>query len=307
MTGPGEDPFEIIDPRFRQFTIPIVWLEKLYTGMRWAEGPVYFADLRCLIWSDLPNNRQLRWEEETGAVSVFRAPSNYSNGNTRDREGRLITCEHQARRVTRTEHDGRITVIADRYDGKQLNSPNDVVVKSDGTIWFTDPSYGISAEYEGGKAESEIGACNVYYFDPSSGAIRVVADDFSRPNGLAFAPDEATLYVANSGFWPDPSKPHHIRAFTIDAGNKLHDSRVVAEVSPGIPDGFRVDVLGNIWTSAGDGVHCITPKGELLGKIRVPEKVANVCFGGPKRDRLFICGFTSLYAIYLNTRGAQQP
>jgi gluconolactonase len=307
MSGPGEDPFEILDQRFRRFTIPIVWLEKLHSGMRWAEGPVYFADLRCLIWSDLPNNRQLRWEEETGAISVFRTPSNYSNGNTRDREGRLITCEHQARRVTRTEYDGRISVIAERYEGKRLNSPNDAVVKSDGTIWFTDPSYGISAEYEGGKAESEIGSCNVYRVDPRTGEIGVVADDFSRPNGLAFAPDEATLYIADSGFWPDPSKPHHIRAFRVDESNALHNSRVVAEVSPGIPDGFRIDVDGNIWTSAGDGVHCITPEGELLGKIRVPEKVSNVCFGGPKRNRLFICGFTSLYAIYLNTRGAQQP
>lgn len=307
MAGPGEDPFEIIDPRFRKFTIPIVWLEKLHTGMRWAEGPVYFADLRCLVWSDLPNSRMLRWEEETGAVSVFRAPSNHSNGNTRDREGRLVTCEHETRRVTRTEHDGRITVIAERFEGKRLNSPNDVVVKSDGTIWFTDPTYGISAEYEGGKAESEIGSCNVYCVDPRTGAIRVVVDDFSRPNGLAFSPDESTLYIADSGFWPDPSKPHHIRAFRVSADNTLHDSRVLAEVSPGIADGFRVDVEGNVWTSAGDGVQCFTPQGELLGKIHVPEKVANVCFGGPRRNRLFICGFTSLYAIYLNTRGAQSP
>ena len=307
MTEPGADPFEIIDPKFRQFTIPIVWLEKLHSGLRWAEGPVYFADLRCLIWSDLPNNRLLRWEEQTGAVSIFRAPSNYSNGNTRDREGRLVTCEHQARRVSRTEHDGRITVVAERFEGKQLNSPNDVVVKSDGTIWFTDPSYGISAEYEGGKAESEIGSCNVYCVDPRNGGIRIVADDFSRPNGLAFSPDESILYIADSGFWPDPSKPHHIRAFQVGSDNVLSRSRVLADVSPGIADGFRVDVEGNIWTSAGDGVQCFSPNGELLGKIRVPEKVANVCFGGPKRDRLFICGFTSLYAIYLNTRGAQLP
>jgi gluconolactonase len=307
MGSPNEDPFEIVDQRFRRYTVPIVWLEQLHTGMRWAEGPVYFADLRCLIWSDLPNNRLMRWEEETGAVSIFRAPSNYSNGNTRDREGRLITCEHQARRVSRTEHDGSISVLADRYEGKRLNSPNDVVVKSDGTIWFTDPSYGISAEYEGGKAESEIGACNVYRFDPRDGSLRIVADDFSRPNGIAFSPDESILYIADSGFWPDPTKPHHIRAFRVGSDNSLSESRVFAEISPGIADGFRVDMDGNVWTSAGDGVQCITPGGDLIGKIKVPEKVANVCFGGPKRNRLFICGFTSLYAVYLNTQGAQRP
>jgi len=301
------DPYEILDPRFRKYTIPIAWLEKLHGGMRWAEGPVYFADLRCLLWSDLPNNRMLRWDEETGQISLFRAPSNFSNGNTRDRQGRLVTCEHQTRRVTRTEHDGTITVIADSYQGKRLNSPNDVVVKSDGTIWFTDPSYGISAEYEGGKAESEIGSCNVYRFDPAKGSLRVVVDDFSRPNGLAFSPDESILYIADSGFWPDPSKPHHIRAFDVAADGKLRKSRVLAEVSPGIPDGFRLDTEGNIWTSAGDGVQCITPGGDLIGKIPVPEKVANVVFGGHKRNRLFICGFTSLYAVYVNAQGAQRP
>ncbi|MGH7118543.1 MAG: SMP-30/gluconolactonase/LRE family protein [Acetobacteraceae bacterium] len=304
---PEESPFEVVEPRFRAFTIPIVWLERLYTGLRWAEGPVYFADLRCLIWSDLPNSRLLRWEEESGVVSVFRAPSNHSNGNTRDREGRLVTCEHAARRVTRTEYDGQLTVIADRFEGKRLNSPNDVVVKSDGTIWFTDPTYGISAEYEGGKAESEIGSCNVYCVDPHKGTMRIAVDDFSRPNGLAFSPDEETLYIADSGFWPDPTKPHHIRTFRVDLNNRLSNSRVLAEISPGIADGFRVDTEGNIWTSAGDGVQCITPGGDLIGKVRVPEKVANVCFGGPKRNRLFICGFTSLYAIYVNAQGAQRP
>jgi gluconolactonase len=301
------EPFEILDPRFRQYTIPIVWLEKLHGGMRWAEGPVYFVDLRCLLWSDLPNNRMLRWEEESGQVTTFRAPSNYSNGNTRDRQGRLVTCEHQTRRVTRTEHDGRITVIADNYQGKRLNAPNDIVVKSDGTIWFTDPTYGISAEYEGGKAESEIGSCNVYRFDPATGGLTIAVDDFSRPNGLAFSPDEKTLYIADSGFWPDPTKPHHIRAFEVGEDGKLRKSRVLAEVSPGIPDGFRVDVDGNIWTSAGDGVHCITPQGDYIGRIPVPEKCANLVFGGPQRNRLFICGHTSLYSIYVNTRGAQSP
>lgn len=301
------EPFEILDERFRKYTIPIVWLEKLYSGMRWAEGPVYFADLRCLVFSDIPNNRMLRWEEETGQVAVFRAPSHYSNGNTRDRHGRLITCEHETRRVTRTEWDGSIIVIADRYQGKRLNAPNDVVVRSDDSIWFTDPVYGISAEYEGGKADSEIGSCNVYRFDPKDGSLRVVADDFSRPNGLAFSPDESVLYIADSGFWPDPTKPHHIRAFNVGADGRLGGGRLVCEVSPGIPDGFRVDADGNIWTSSGSGVQCITPDGDLIGRIPIPEKVANVAFGGPKRNRLFICGHTSLYAIFVNTKGAQRP
>ena len=301
------EPFEVYDKRFAAYTIPIVFLEKLHTGMRWAEGPVWFGDHHCLIFSDLPNNRLMRWDEATGQVTTFRSPSSFANGNTRDRQGRLVTCEHRDRRVTRTELDGGITVIADRYRGKRLNSPNDIVVKSDGTIWFTDPSYGISAEYEGGKAESEIGSCNVYRFDPSDGSLKVVVDDFHRPNGLAFSPDESTLYIADSGFWPNPEAPHHIRAFQVAADGGLRGSRVLAEVSPGIPDGFRVDVEGNIWTSAGDGVQCFTPGGDLIGKIPVPEKVSNVCFGGPTRDRLFICGHTSLYSIHVNVRGAQVP
>jgi gluconolactonase len=300
------EPFETLDKRFAPYTIPIVFLEKLHTGLRWAEGPVYFADQRCLLFSDLPNNRILRFDEQTSQVTVFRADSDFSNGNTRDRQGRLVTCEHRGRRVTRTEYDGTITVLADRYDGRRLNSPNDVVVRSDGTVWFTDPSYGISAAYEGGKAESEIGSCNVYCFDPRDGSLRIVVDDFRRPNGLAFSPDEKLLYIADSGFWPNPDWPHHIRAFEV-AGGKLGKGRVLVDVSPGIPDGFRVDIDGNIWTSAGDGVHCIAPDGVLIGKIPVPEKVANVCFGGPARDRLYICGHTSLYAIHVNTRGAQAP
>jgi gluconolactonase len=301
------DVFEVLDKRFGRYTLPIVFLEKLHGGMRWAEGPVYFGDRRCLIWSDLPSNRMLRWDEQTEQVTVFRSPSNFANGNTRDREGRLVTCEHRGRRVTRTEWSGDLTVLAESYQGKRLNSPNDVVVKSDGTVWFTDPTYGISAEYEGGKADTEIGSCNVYRLDPRDGSLRVVVDDFRRPNGLAFSPDEKILYIADSGFWPNPAWPHHIRAFHVAEDGRLSGSRVLAEVSPGIPDGFRVDVEGNIWTSAGDGVHCIEPGGDVIGKINVPEKVANVCFGGPARNRLFICGFTSLYAIYLNTRGAQVP
>lgn len=301
------EPFEILDGRFRRYALPIVFLEKLHGGMRWAEGPVYFGDRRCLIWSDLPSNRMLRWDEETGQVTVFRGYSNFSNGNTRDRQGRLVTCEHRGRRVTRTELNGEITVLVDKFNGKRLNSPNDVVVHSDGAVWFTDPTYGISAEYEGGKADSEIGSCNVYRFDPGDGSLRIVVDDFSRPNGLAFSPDEKHLYIANSGFWPNPEAPHHIRRFDVADDGRLRNSRVLADVSPGIPDGFRVDVDGNIWTSAGDGVQCVTPGGDLIGKIPVPEKVANVAFGGPARNRLYICGHTSLYAIYVNTRGAAKP
>jgi gluconolactonase len=249
----------------------------------------------------------LRWDEESGNVTVFRAPSNFSNGNTRDKQGRLITCEHRERRVTRTEPSGEITVIADRFQGKRLNSPNDVVVKSDGSIWFTDPTYGISAEYEGGKTDSEIGRCNVYRVDPGDGTVGLVADDFSRPNGLAFSPDESILYIADSGFWPDPNGPHHIRAFTVSEDGRLASSRIFADVTPGIPDGMRIDTDGNVWTSAGDGVHCFAPDGTLLGKIRVPESVANLCFGGIARNRLFICGHSSLYAVYVNARGVQVP
>jgi gluconolactonase len=300
-------PFELLDDRFRRYALPNAALDKLHTGMRWAEGPVYFADQRCLILSDIPSNRMLRWDEESGNITVFRTPSNFSNGNTRDRQGRLITCEHRERRVTRTEPSGEITVIADRYQGKRLNSPNDVVVKSDGSIWFTDPSYGISAEYEGGKVESEIGSCNVYRVDPADGTVSLVADDFSRPNGLAFSPDESILYIADSGFWPDPNGPHHIRAFKVEDGGRLASGRIFADVSPGIPDGMRIDTDGNVWTSAGDGVHCLAADGTLLGKIRVPEIVANLCFGGPARNRLFICGHSSLYAVHVNARGAQVP
>ncbi|MBS7543861.1 SMP-30/gluconolactonase/LRE family protein [Ancylobacter oerskovii] len=301
------DPFEIIDPRFRAYVIPIAWLETLHTGMRWTEGPVWFADMRCLIWSDIPNNRLMRWSEASGAVDVFRADSNFANGNTRDRQGRLISCEHRTRRVTRTEPDGNVTVLADRYQGKRLNSPNDVVVKSDGTIWFTDPTYGISAAYEGGKAESELGGNHVFRLDPRDGSLAIVADDFRQPNGLAFSPDESKLHVADSGFIGNPAWPRHIRSFDVGAEGRLAGGGVLTEVAPHAPDGIRVDVDGNIWSSAGDGVHCYTREGELIGKIRVPERVGNLTFGGGDRNRLFICGHTSLYSIFLNTSGAQRP
>jgi gluconolactonase len=238
---------------------------------------------------------------------VFRADSNNSNGNTRDRQGRLVTCEHLTRRVTRTEPDGSITVIADRYQGKRLNSPNDVVVKSDGSIWFTDPSYGILTEFEGSRSEQEQGGCYVYRVDPANGEISVVVDDFVKPNGLAFSPDERILYIADSAASHGPDLPHHIRAFDVVDGKRLTNGRVFCDIKAGIPDGFRMDVNGNLWTSTHAGVDCYAPDGTLLGRINVPEFVANVCFGGKRRNRLFITATTSLYAVYVNTTGAQVP
>jgi gluconolactonase len=299
--------FEALDEQFSSYIIPVCHLETLHTGMRWAEGPVYFADGRYLIFSDIPNNRMLRWEEETGSVSVFRYPSGFSNGNTRDRQGRLVSCEHGNRRVTRTEPDGRITVIADRFEGKRLNSPNDAVVKSDGSVWFTDPPYGILTDYEGHKAESEIGGCHVYRADSDTGKITRVADDFTKPNGLAFSGDERKLFIADSGRSHAPDAPHHIRVFDVTDGGKLENGRVFCEIEPGIPDGFRLDQDGNLWVGAGDGVHCFNASGKLIGKILTPETVANVTFGGAKRNRLFIAATSTLFAVYLNTRGIQAP
>jgi gluconolactonase len=297
---------EFVDKRFYDLVVPTAFVDTLYQGCRWAEGPVYFADGNYLVWSDIPNNRLLRWVPDSG-VSVFRADSNFANGNTRDRSGRLISCEHGGRRVSRTEPDGSITVIAERHRGKRLNSPNDVVVKSDGSIWFTDPTYGIMSDYEGHKAEPEQAGCYVYRVDPGDGAIEVVADDFVKPNGLAFSPDERVLYIADSGATHDPGGPHHIRAFDVVDGRRLSNSRVFAVISPGFPDGMRIDVNGNVWTSAGDGVQCYAPDRALLGKIRLPEAVSNLCFGGPKRNRLFITATTSLYAVYVGTNGMQRP
>jgi gluconolactonase len=299
--------FEAIVPRFMNYLIPVARLETLHTGMRWAEGPVYFADGRYLLLSDIPNDCMLRWEEESGQVSTFRAPSGFTNGHTRDRQGRLVSCEHGNRRVTRTEPDGTITVLAERFEGKRLNSPNDVAVKSDGSIWFTDPPYGILTDYEGHKADSEIGSCNVYRVDAAGGEPHIVCDDFDKPNGLAFSPDEKLLYVADSGRSHGADKPHHIRVFDVAADNKLSGGRVFADIDPGVPDGFRLDVDGNLWIAAGDGVHCYSAQGELLGKILTPETVANVTFGGALRNRLFIAASSSLHAVYLNTRGVQTP
>jgi gluconolactonase len=247
----------------------------------------------------------MRWSEG-GGLSVWRQPSNYTNGHTRDREGRLISCEHGGRRVSRTEIDGKVTVLVDRWQGKPLNSPNDVVVKSDGTIWFSDPHYGIMTDYEGDKAEQEI-PCQVYRFDPKVGALSVVCDDFACPNGLCFSPDENRLYVTESAPMFAADAPRHIRVFDVVDGERLRGGEVFYVAEPGFADGLRADTDGNIWTSAGDGVHCLSPAGELLGKIKVPEVVANVTFGGLKKNRLFICGTNSLYAVYLNRRGVQWP
>lgn len=295
--------FEVLDPRFNACLVGHARVERLWTGSRWAEGPAWFAAGRYLVWSDIPNNRMLRFDECDGHVSVFRQPSNYSNGNTTDGQGRLVSCEHLARRVTRTEHDGSITVLADHFEGKRFNSPNDVVVKSDGSIWFTDPSYGILFDYEGGKATSEIGACHVYRID-ASGEITRVANDFEKPNGLAFSRDEKFLYIADTGITHKVGGPKHIRKLVVNAdGKSLGKSTVFADCTAGLFDGFRVDQDDRIWTSAADGVHCYDPDGTLIGKIKVPELVSNVCFGGPKRNRLFICGTTSLYSFYLAING----
>ncbi|MEP1611253.1 MAG: SMP-30/gluconolactonase/LRE family protein [Roseobacter sp.] len=295
--------FETIKPAFDDCYVGHVRVERLWTGARWSEGPVWFAAGRYLLWSDIPNNRIMRFDETDESVSVFRAPSNNSNGHTLDRQGRLISCEHQTRRVTRTEHDGSITVLADQYDGKRLNSPNDVVVKSDGSIWFTDPSYGILMDYEGDRADSEIGACHVYRIAPVSLEVEIVASDYVKPNGLAFSPDEKTLFIADTGVTHTPGGPAHIRRHRVAPDGTLSGGEVFADCSQGLFDGFRTDTAGRIWTSAGDGVHCLAPTGELIGKIHIPEMVANVCFGGPKLNRLFICGTTSLYSVFLNVNG----
>lgn len=297
------DSFEVLDPRFRKLVFPNVHLEELWTGCRWAEGPAWFAAGRYLVWSDIPNDRMLRWDETDGSVSVFRQPAMHSNGHTVDGQGRLVSCEHRGRCVSRTEHDGSRSVLVAGVEGRQLNSPNDVVVKSDGSIWFTDPSYGIDSDYEGDAAPSEIGASRVYRLDEARGAISVVADDFVQPNGLAFSPDESLLYIVDTGATHIDNGPHHVRRFRVKADGTLAGGEVFAICPTGLYDGLRVDVHGNLWLSAGDGVHCHAPDGTLLGKILVPETVANVCFGGAKLNRLFICATTSLYAVYLNTRG----
>ena len=301
--------FRLHDARFRGVVPPNGFVEKLYTGALWAEGPVYFPAGDFLLFSDIPNNRILRWVPDgtgPGCVVEFRKPSDFANGNTRDGEGRLLSCEHGTRSVSRTGHDGRRTVLASSFQGKKLNSPNDLVAGPDGALWFTDPTYGILSDYEGYTAEPEYGGRYVFRVDPAGGRVDAVATDFVQPNGLAFSSDGRRLYIADSGASHDREGPRHIRSFAVEAG-RLRGGEVFATLDAGIPDGLRVDVLGNVWTSAGDGVHCFAPDGTRLGKILVPQGVANVTFGGPRRNRLFICATQSLYAIYLATSGVQYP
>jgi len=293
-----------LDPRFDRVKPPMnAAVERLFTG-RWSEGPVWVGDGRFLLWSDIPNNRILKWEEETGAVTVFRKPSNNANGNTRDRQGRLVTCEHLTRRVTRTEHDGTIIVICQRYEGKRLNSPNDVVVKSDGSVWFTDPTFGILGNYEGNKAPPEL-PTNVYRVDAQTGRTTVAAGDINGPNGLCFSPDERRMYIVESR-----ARPRAIRVFdVVDDGTRLANGRSFGDLGEGTPDGFRCDVEGNLWCGWGmsetlNGVAIFDPDGTMIGRIALPERCANLCFGGIKRNRLFLAASQSLYAVYVNTEGA---
>jgi gluconolactonase len=303
-TAMAAQHFEVLDKRFNRLVVETAQLDTLHRGCRWAEGPAYFPAGRYLVWSDIPNDRMLRFDECSGAVATFRAPAGHSNGNTRDAQGRLVTCEHGGRRVSRTEFDGAVITIAERHNGRRLNSPNDAVVASDGSIWFTDPTYGIDTDYEGHRSDREQDGNFVYRVDPQSGAVAVVADDFVQPNGLAFSPDESTLYIVDTGRSHREDGPAHIRRFAVQDGTRLADRGLFADSTAGFFDGLRLDRQGRIWTSAGDGVHCYDPDGTLLGKILVPEVVANVCFGGPKRNYLYICATTSLYGIRLAVNGA---
>ena len=292
-----------VDPAFDKYRLPLAKIERLAHGMRWSEGPVWLGDSRKLVWSDVPGNVMYQWDEETGAVAPFRKPSNNGNGNTRDRQGRILTCEHLARRVTRTEYDGRISVLADSYQGKRFNSPNDIVVKSDDSIWFTDPIFGITGFYEGEKDEPQLPP-NVYRID-ADGSISIVMEGINQPNGLAFSPDESKLYIVESR-----SAPRAILAYDVVNGRTLANRRVLIDAGPkGTPDGFRCDIDGNLWCGWGmgeaglDGVHVFNPDGKLIGRIDLPERCANLCFGGVHRNRLFMAASTSLYALYVNTQG----
>ncbi|MGI4952393.1 MAG: SMP-30/gluconolactonase/LRE family protein [Janthinobacterium lividum] len=296
---------QVLHPSFARYRLALAAVERLATGLRWAEGPVWFGDARHLLVSDIPNNRILKWDEVTGQVSDFRRPSNYANGNTRDRQGRLVTCEHGLRRVSRTEHDGSIVTLIDRFDGKRLNSPNDIVVKSDGSIWFTDPFFGILGDYEGDRAEQEL-PTNVYRLDSATGAVTVLESEVPGPNGLAFSPDERTLYlVASRG------EPREILAYDVTDDGRIVNRRTLISASDGgTPDGFRVDEDGNLWCGWGmgkpelDGVMVFDPQGMPIGRIALPERCANLCFGGRRRNRLFMAASQSIYALYVNTRGA---
>ena len=293
--------YDILDPRFRALIIGHAKLEKLWTGSRWAEGPVYVPAAKSLIWSDIPNDRLLRYDETDGSVSTFETPCGYHNGHSLDQSGRVIACEHGGRRISRLDHDGVWRGLATHFDGKRFNSPNDVVVKSDGSIWFTDPTYGIDSHYEGHAAPSEIGASNVYRLDVATGAVTAVVTDRVRPNGLAFSADERILYVADTGVSHVPGHPRAITAYDVSTdGRSVGEGRPFIECPAGVFDGFRVDRAGNLWTSSADSVRVYAADGTQIGRIPIPEIVSNLCFGGPKRNRLYITAQTSLYSIYLN-------
>ncbi len=294
---------ESMDRRFEELVLFNAELELLADGFRWLEGPVWFGDHRCLLFNDIPNNRTLRWSERHG-VSTFMEPSAYANGQARDQQGRLIQCHHSSRCVTRLNHDGSITTLVDQANGKRLNAPNDVVVKRDGSIWFSDPLYGLMTDYEGGRQTSEQDPA-LYRFDPDKGAITAMARDFDGPNGLAFSADEQILYVSETGSAGRGEARQYIRRFCVSSdGGSLSGGEVFHKISSGWADGFRVDERGNLWCSAEDGVHVIAPDGSLLGKVRVPQRVSNLCFGDRFNSRLFICASTSLYSLFTNTRGA---
>ncbi len=305
-SGRYPDPLvRVIDPSYGRYRLGLARVEQIASGMRWTEGPIYFGDGRYLLWSDIPNNRIMRWDEDSGTVTAFRKPANFANGNTRDRQGRLLTCEHGTRRVSRTEYDGTITTIADRYDGKPLNSPNDVVCKSDGSIWFTDPPFGVLGFYEGYIAKPEL-PTNVYRWDAKTQKLAVVAGDINRPNGLAFSPDESKLYIIEAG-----TNPRNVLQYdVVDGGTRLSNKRSIIEVGAGTPDGFKVDIDGNLWMGWGmgaeglDGVSVFNKDGKLIGRIDLPARCANLCFGGTYRNRLFMCGSTGVYSLYVNTQGA---
>jgi gluconolactonase len=299
------DDFDIRDPRFAHYILGNAPLEELATGFRWLEGLVWMGDARCLLFQDLPRDCTMRWIED-GGISIYRSPSGYANGQARDREGRLISCSHRERCLFRTELDGRVTRLVDRHDGRLLNAPNDVTVKSDGSIWFTDPLYGIQTDYEGGRQSSEQPPA-LYRFDPESASITVAAGDFDGPNGLAFSPDEKRLYVSETGDQTSDDPKQYIRVFDVAPDGRLSGGDVFHKVEPGYADGLCVDEDGNLWSSAADGVHCIAPNEHLLGKVFVPHRVSNLCFGGILKNRLFIGGSHTLYAIFLNRRGVLWP
>lgn len=307
MSAYASEFYDVVDPRFASLVVQHIAVEALYDGCLFSEGPAYFAAGRYLVFSDIPNDRLLRYDETNGSVSTFRSNCGKPNGNTVDRQGRLITCEHSGRRVSRTEHDGRITTLADQWQGRRLNSPNDVVVKSDGTIWFTDPTYGINNDLDGCRAEGEIGSCNVYRIDPGTGSMTAVITDMIMPNGLAFSTDEKTLYVVDLGRTEGEQYPSHVRAFSVSDNNNVSGGDVLVGIDHGIFDGFRLDADGHLWVTAPDGVHCYDPTGMMLGKIKLPRVAGNVQFGGPRNNFLYICATTTLYLARLKVNGARYP